>query len=195
MLLDQLRGLADRHARDARIQWYTGALVLDLGRPREALALLENAQRLDAHVPEVAFLKAWAFFHMEDYERAGQECERALALGFVPRGLLALQGTAWTMQGRLQDARTAFERAVEQDPANPGTVLQLAIIRLALGDARAGREALDRCVTLSAKIAPLRDSILAAFAPGGRPERALSLVPEIQRIDADRVRLAPPGDR
>ena len=187
--------LVIRNAGDARVHWYAAAQLLDLGRPREALDLLDAAERLDPRIAETAALKAWARFRLGDPEGAGRECGRAIGSGFMPSDILALLGTVWTMEGRYDPARTAFERATEADPLDARTHLQLGIVRFELGDSAAARQALDRCVALAPGMSAVRDSVRAAYAAGGDREQALAMVTRIQGLRSDTAMLTTGADR
>jgi tetratricopeptide (TPR) repeat protein len=194
-LLDYYAGLVARNPGEARVHWYAAAQLLDLARPREALGLLDAAERLDPRVPETVALKAWARFRLGDPAGAGRECERAISAGFTPSGILALLGTVRTLEGHYRPACAAFERAAEVDPLDASTRLQLGIVRSALGDTAAAREALDRCVALAPGMSATRDSVRAAYAAGGDRARALAMVTRIQRLRTDTAMLATGADR
>jgi tetratricopeptide (TPR) repeat protein len=194
-LLSYYERLVTLHPDQARVQWYAAAQILDLGLPREALERLEVAERLDPRVPETMALKAWARFRLGDLAGAGEECQRAIGVGFMPADLLALRGTIWALEGHLQPARTAFERASDVDPLDAGTLLQLGIVRLELGDSTSARIALDRCVALAPGLSATRDSVRAAYAAGGRHGQMLAMIARIQRTRSNTAMLTSGADR
>lgn len=187
--------LVARNAGDARVHWYAAAQLLDLGRPRQALDLLDTAERLDPRIPETVALKAWARFRLGDPEGAGRECGRAIGSGFMPPDILALLGTVWAMEGRYDPARIAFQRATNVDPLDARTLLQLGIVRFELGDSAAAREALDRCVVLAPGMSAARDSVRAAYSAGGDRRQVLAMITRIQRSRSDTALLGTGTDR
>jgi TolB-like protein/DNA-binding winged helix-turn-helix (wHTH) protein/Tfp pilus assembly protein PilF len=123
----------------------------------EALQLLEEAVRRDPGLAEAWGLLARAYSgeirfsstRELDLQRAGDATERARAL--APDSAAANGAKAWLLynQGRMAQALTTFERAIELDPSDVTLLASSGAARIMLGQAEEGIVAIERAIRLS----------------------------------------------
>ncbi len=118
-LLAVIRRFAARRPGEAWPQANLGGHLVTMGRHRDALAPLAEAERLDPDDALVARFQAIAHAELGETELAAAACKRALQL--VPGGSWewAYLGQIRTTQGRYAEARDALQRAMNGEPANP----------------------------------------------------------------------------
>jgi TolB-like protein/Tfp pilus assembly protein PilF/class 3 adenylate cyclase len=122
-------------------------------------AAIQSLARLRPNSGEVHLAVAkhlyWGYL---DYDRAREEL--SLALKSLPNDPLpfVLAGYIDRRQGRWGESTKNLERAIELDPQNPGTLLQLANSYLSLRHYADAERVLDRAIALTPKDASLRAS-------------------------------------
>ncbi|MCD4691260.1 tetratricopeptide repeat protein [bacterium] len=91
----------------------------------EALALALRAQELAPENPFVSDTLGWVYFRLEQYDNALRELTRAVELGADQAVVLEHLGDACDALGRRVEARDAWTRALELDPARLSTQQRL----------------------------------------------------------------------
>lgn len=139
-----------------------GTFLEAQGRP-EALDALEAAAEAN---PSLAFthygvgLRAGRFaLHLQEWDRAAEIARRSLAFGASGESWFVL-GTAAQMTGRLDEAEQAFERALDEDPGNANTLVNLGFVYLDSGRPRQAVQAFSAAV----QAAPGNESALYGLA-------------------------------
>lgn len=122
-----------RTPADPEARFALGGLLLNRGRPQEAIRELETALELGA-TPEIHNELATAWMAMSDPAQAIRHYEAALASKPDYVEALTNLGAVLAMSGRLPEARTRFERAVELRPRDPVARFNLALVYEGLGD-------------------------------------------------------------
>jgi Flp pilus assembly protein TadD len=117
--------------RDPEILNAYGLALTAAGRPREALAVYDNALRQAPARPGVHFNKGCAYDEMNDTRRARQCFERALALQPANAQFLGRLAHLLALQGDATQARSFGERAVRISAGEPTATLALAMSDLA----------------------------------------------------------------
>ncbi len=175
-LLGAIRRFATRRPGEAWPQTYLGGHLVAMGRYREALAPLVEAERLAPDDALVARFQAVAHAELGEHDRAAAACERALRL--VPdaaweRGYL---GQIRLAQGRYAEARDELKRAMAGDPANP-RYPSLYLEACGRGGFREdAAAAAERILRTTPGDATARLSGARAWLALGRPDRARALV-------------------
>ncbi len=163
----------------------TAQRLLDEGRIREAIPHLEAAWREHPGEPAPVWKLAVARLQLGDFDEAAEF--GAIFSRLVPESSngLRLMGSALMAAGRLDEAEAAFRRALERNPGDPASRLDLALLlagRGRVGEARAGLEALAADWPGRAEIlAPLG----ALHAGEGRRGEALEALTAAARADPD----------
>src|SRR5262249_30672183 len=86
--------------------------------------------------------RAWAFFFLEQMDRALAECDAAIRLGTPDKDILFLRGHALVRLGRLDEALTAYDQALKTNPRSGPLWLSRG---LAHGRPGQGARAADDC--------------------------------------------------
>ena len=102
--------------KNGQVLHLCGLAFLQLGKPQEALPLLEQAEELQPLQAEIQHNLANACYELHSYERAQQHFATALKL--QPDHPRALKGLANTLQqfGRHDQALRVYDRAIERSP-------------------------------------------------------------------------------
>ncbi len=186
------RVLADavaRYPRHADAQFWLGKARYEAGRAADALGPLREAVALQPALLDARYTLAQAL------ERAGQTAAAEAAY----RDLLARdpvhQPGAWNNLGflllgqqRLDDAATAFDRALALDPDLAVALVNLASLRLMQGDLDAGQTLLDRAL----KVEPNNTSALGNRALVAAQQGDLA---EARRLLTRLLQITPGDDR
>ena len=161
------------------------AVLLELGRAGEALAILE------AHPPREEnalwhYLRARALFADENPRAALEALEEAERLGGDPYEIALLSGQIWMQLGESAEARAAFERALlHARPEEKSYVLhELAVAMIEGGDPEAAIEVLK--AALADRTYPHRAGLFVELA--GAHYR-LGLLSETERYAVEAVGL------
>lgn len=175
-LLAAIRRFAERRPGLAFAQTYLGGHLVTMGRYREALAPLAEAERLDPDDPLVARFQAIAHNGLGESDAAAAACERALRR--IPGGTWewAFLGQIRIDQGRAAEAREALQRAMNGEPANPRyPILYLKACALG-GYWEDAASVAQRVLAATPGDATARLIGARALLRLGRPERARALV-------------------
>ena len=71
-----------------------------------------------------------------------------------------LKGIAFKQEGRTDDAKVSFRRAIAKDGSNPEPLIELATLELKNGQVKRARSALEQAAELAPEL--LKDGILVA---------------------------------
>jgi tetratricopeptide (TPR) repeat protein len=104
------------------------------GRPKDALAAVEKILLLDGDNTEARLLAAHLFADMGDYDRALQECQRALDVNPVLPGARYLLGVIHQRQGDTAKAVSELKKTIYIDPEY--VLAHLNLGNIYKGDAR-----------------------------------------------------------
>jgi Tfp pilus assembly protein PilF len=175
-LVAAIRGFAARRPGQAWPQTYLGGHLLLVGRHREALGPLAEAERLAPGDALVARFQAMAHAELGEYDQAAAACERALRLvseGAWERDFL---GQIRLAQGRYAEARAELRRAMALEPANPTFPLHYLEACARGGFWSEAAAAADRILGATPDNATARLIGARAWLELGRRDRARALV-------------------
>src|SRR5690242_7341250 len=148
--------------------WY-GHNLMAMGRLEEALAELTRAQELDSRSLVIAAGIGWNHYYGGEYNRAIQQCRKALEQDPSFVLLICVLGLAYAQTKRTAEAITAFQKALSLAPANPFTLAGLGYACAVSGDAKVARKHL---ASLRAKAKKQYvPAILFAFLHAGLREK------------------------
>ena len=106
-------------AREQAAAWgLLGSALVELSRPEEAIECLNKAVDLDKKYWLWYFDRACAFLDSEEYERALDDCDQAIALNRRDAGTHALRASVRYEMGRSEQALTDCDSALSLDPKN-----------------------------------------------------------------------------
>jgi predicted Zn-dependent protease len=118
-LLVAIRRFVSRRPGEPWPQTYLGGQLVTMGRFREALAPLAEAERLDPGDALVARFQTIAHAELGEHDAASAACERALRLSPSGTWEWGYLGRIRIAQRRYDEARDALRRAMSGEPANP----------------------------------------------------------------------------
>jgi serine/threonine-protein kinase len=167
-------------------QWYAN-LLMGLGRRDEAQSYILRARELDPLSLIIQVNVANIFLMSRDYDRARQECRKAIEMdeNFVTARWIL--GRAEQLLGHYDAAVAEFERGLKLEPDN--TVLQAALAR-----AYAASGSTAKAVQLMAElertntrryVSPL--DLASVHAALNRPDKAFALLERAIRERANRI--------
>ena len=175
-LLDMLPRIARAGSADRAVMSLTGATLVQMGRPAEAIPYLSAAAARNPADLQVLGWRARARFETGDYASAASDCEQACTAGDVPARTLRLLGLIRLGMAEPAAARDAWRRAVGREASNPDLLFELAVVERALGNAEASRAAFERSEKLAPAKAQARRETLATVSPGSSPQALLALL-------------------
>jgi len=155
-------------------QRYALTLLAD-GRLEEATAEMQRAQSLDPLSTVININLAQMYYFSRDYERAAATCEKALetAQGGVNQlMLLNLLGSTRALQGRHEEARALFRRALEQDDEFDEAREGLAFTAALAGDREEAVRFMPRFRELAAQYPQAHLSMALTHAALGETDEA-----------------------
>ncbi|HLL74888.1 MAG TPA: tetratricopeptide repeat protein, partial [Pyrinomonadaceae bacterium] len=155
-------------------QRYAIILLAD-GRLEEATAEMQRAQSLDPLSAVININLAQMYYFSRDYDRAAATCEKALdtAQGGVHQLLLlALLGNTRALQGRHEEARAHFRRALEQDDEFDEAREGLSFTAALAGDREEATKFFPRFRNLSAQYPQAHLSLAVTHSALGETEEA-----------------------
>ena len=132
---------------------YTALANFGFRRPldvrSQATAAAETTLRLDSQLAELhSGLGAFALTFTWDWDEAGRELRRALALKPNDRDAHELYGFYLLAMGRLREGATELQRAIELDPLSHNTIVNLGLTSIYLRDYAGGIEHCRRALRL-----------------------------------------------
>ncbi len=165
-----------RYADDAVTYYNAGTALLEAGRVRDALHLLEAARRADAQFPETYNNLGRAFMAQGNLAEARRSLERGVALAPSHAVLHFNLAVAASQQGDDATARAMLAKAIELDPLLAPAYGPLAELELRSGDLDSAIRRLRRAVELEPDAAVAHADLgLALLMQGKAPEAVTEL--------------------
>lgn len=134
--------------------------------------------------------------------RAGEEYLRAAAIGYDSKWVLRYAAAALAAGGRAEEAGGLLGQAVNLDPGDPGTRMDLGALLQRLGDHQGALEQYEACFRLSAPEEVLHNNIAAIFVTMGKQaeavkhlRQALTLNPDYEEARRNLAALEAPAER
>ncbi len=145
-----------------------GALLIDLGRPEEALALLDRAVAYAPDDPGLRANRATALGMLGRNDEALQDARRAVAADGTNPQFRSVLGVALLAHGDVEGALREFGAAERLDPGNPIYPVNAAIALTVVGR-RSEACATYRRARATTRVLPLPRNAAAAAASLGCP--------------------------
>lgn len=156
-----------------------------LDRLDEARRVLEIAGELDGSRLEAFELLGDIEAKLGDFQAAVEAFGKVLAVD-ESRWMTRLRmATALAEAGRLEEARTSYQLALDLNPGSPVVLQQIGLFYLRLGEVEFGHRALAQAVGRAPEDAQLRLQLVHAMNLGGAPPE------DIRRQLSEAIRLAP----
>jgi DNA-binding winged helix-turn-helix (wHTH) protein/TolB-like protein/Tfp pilus assembly protein PilF len=165
--------------------------LLNRGRLEEATAEMQRAQSLDPLSAVININLAQMYYFARDYDRAAATCEKALETsqgGMSRIMLLTLLGNTRALQGRHEEARTHFRRALEQDDESDDAREGLAFTAALAGDRGEATKYLPRFRELTGQYPQAHLSLAIVHSALGEAGEALE---HLERFLATQNALTP----
>jgi tetratricopeptide (TPR) repeat protein len=171
------------YADDAVTYYNAGSALLERGRPRDALALLEQARDADPEFPETYNNLGRALSELGDLDTARRHLERGVAL--APRHALLRYNLAVvaSRQGDAETTRSLLSEAVALDPLLAMAYGPLAQLEARAGDVEATVRHLRRAAELQPDSAVARADLGIGLLLEGRPRDAVVELRAALRLD------------
>jgi serine/threonine-protein kinase len=167
-------------------QWYAN-LLIGLGRRDEAQSHILRARELDPLSLIIQVNVANIFLLSRDYDRARQECRKAIEMdeNFVTARWIL--GRAEQLLGRYDAAVTEFERGLKLEPDN--TVLRAALARAhaAAGATARARQMLAELEQTNTRRYVSALDLASVHAVLNQPDQAFALLERAVRERANRI--------
>jgi DNA-binding winged helix-turn-helix (wHTH) protein/TolB-like protein/Tfp pilus assembly protein PilF len=150
-------------------------ILLNSGRLEEATAEMLRAQSNDPLSTVISLNLAQMYYFARDYDRAAATCEKALETsqaGMSQLLLLNLLGSTRAVQGRHEEARALFRRALEQDDEFDEAREGLAFTAALAGDREGAIKYFPRFRQLSAQYPQAHLSLAVTHSALGETDEA-----------------------
>jgi putative PEP-CTERM system TPR-repeat lipoprotein len=159
-----LRQAVAQNPNHAEARYHLGFVLTRQGKLAEARVQLEKALELDPHSGEARFQLASVLRDLGQQDQARAELKvfqekKAEDVRQDVAGVTANQANQNLQSGDAQKAVTLYREAIANDPGNAHTYYDLALALDRLGDYAGEREALEKAVTLDAKLAPVHNQL------------------------------------
>lgn len=174
-LLGAIRKFAARRPGAAWPAAYLGGHLVTMGRYREALAPLAEAERLNPADGRVARFQAIAHAELGEYDPAAAACERSARLTPVNDWALAYLGHIRLEQDRADEARELLREALVAAPTNARYLSEYLRACDASGASEQGAAVAEQILRARPDDAPARLLGARAWVRSGHPERARAL--------------------
>ena len=167
-----------------------GQAHLDAGEPREAVAILERAVRIDRTWPEVVRVLADAYARLGEHDKARKAYRHLSRLEPDEAGAFVDHAAMAVECDKLDEALDALGRALRLTPEDPRVYRYAATVHERLGDREAARRMRARAEALRrpeapARAAPKREA-LEGYALS--PRVAALAAPVLERGDPEAYR-------
>lgn len=151
----------------ARRWWFAAVAALWLGCPKNPEDTVDPKIRADGHyvASQAAYLKG-------DFAEAHKQLEEAKKLNPVDPRLNAAFGELLLSEGKLDDAKAAFEAAAAADPKRATTWSRLGSLYSLKGDRAKAKEALDKALAQNPKDFNAHEVLGELFAKQGDAAQA-----------------------
>lgn len=166
-----------------------GDLAALMDQPTEALAQFDMAVGMNPNDHRVHISRAQALLKLNRAAEAATSAQTAVSL--APNSALThyTLGTAYTMQGKQDDAKAAFTESAYLDEGNVPSLLELVRISIVEKDYRDAEAYLDRIYSLYPENNTARyySSVLLALQGNDDEAQKVLLVPSLQERDNPHV--------
>jgi protein O-GlcNAc transferase len=162
-----------------------GALLLEQGRPHEALAAFDAALTLDAGYAEAQFNRGVVLAQQGRLAEAVEAYHNAVRLRPDYAEAATNAGIALQELGRWDEAAAAFEHAAKLRPGAPEPHNNLGIVLLARGQPSEAVTAFQQALTLKADYAEAFYNLGNAWRELGKPEGAIAAYGQTLRLRPD----------
>jgi tetratricopeptide (TPR) repeat protein len=146
--VEQVRAALGLDPRQPRYLHQRGVILRLQGRGDEALEAFEAAERLDPASPVFPFEEGVTLFGMRQHARALVAFRRAHSLKPGWPELENYIGSCHRVRGELDEARRAFQAALDTDARNSNALFGLGAVEMARGDLPAAERYLLRAAEL-----------------------------------------------
>ena len=176
-------------------------ILLNGGRLEEATAEMQRAQSLDPLSTVININLAQMYHFARDYDRAAATCEKALETaqaGINQLLLLNLLGNTRALQGRHEEARALFRRALEQDGEFDEAREGLAFTAALAGDRDEATKFMPRFRALTGQFPQAHLSLAITHSALGETDEAFKHLEHFvmsQSMQASTLRFDPRLDR
>jgi tetratricopeptide (TPR) repeat protein len=170
--IERLRAALAASPRLAGAREQLGAVLVEAGRPAEALKVLAPLAQEQAGSFNAAYLHALALGKAGSLAQAEPEARRALSLDPAAAEGHLLLGGILSEQGKRAEATAQFRRARELAPDDPEAALKLGEILAAAGNLTEGLALLRQAVELSPESVDARLELSAALRLAGKEREA-----------------------
>jgi arylsulfatase A-like enzyme/Tfp pilus assembly protein PilF len=144
------------------------------GKPQDALAALEKAERLDPGVTQIHYLKGTILGGQERYADAARALERTVALNprhVTARFRLAL---AYLRLSRLDEAEKTLRSVLADEPRNVRAHHNLATIAYSRGELARAEELERQAIAIDPNYFEAWNTLGAIYIASGQPDAAVS---------------------
>jgi choline-sulfatase len=155
----------------------------EAGRAGEALAMLADAERLDATAAQVPFLRGVVLGNVGRFAEAARALKRAVALN--PRHVLARfkLALAYVRIGQSDEAQTVLESVLRDEPGNARALHNLAAIAYTKGDLDRAAALEQKAIGIDANYAEAWNTLGAIEILRKQPERAVTALERATAVD------------
>ena len=136
---------------------------------------------------------AMYLFAMLRFDEAVVEARRAQQLDPVSSLVSTFAGAAYFLAGRVEDATASWQNVLELDPGYSDASHFLARTHVLQGRYEQGIAELQRALAFNKRQPLLLGGLAHAYALAGQREKAITLVAELKRIEAEEPGYAPFG--
>lgn len=193
----ELQARAEQNPRDAMKVAEYGYALVKVGRIEEGVSALSRAAAISPDEPKVHLLRARGLWKSKDLDGAVESAQKAakspLAAAKDAGEALRLVGSIRFEQGRLEEAKSAFEEGTRVDPTNAATYANLGAMYLSWKKNVEALSALDKAARLGHSNAGVLVTVARLYQGSGRFELAKPVwdrVLELRPTDADVAQIA-----
>jgi Flp pilus assembly protein TadD len=170
----------DRYGSDPMAHYGLGRIYAAQGRGEEAEAEFVQALFLDPAAKEPMGELVGRLLKRKDFSRAQRVLAAALEKDRASAPHYNWMGITMQLQGRLDEARVAFQKAVELDPKSAEYRANLGALELARADAKSAEESLKEAIRIDPNHSLALYNLGIAVAEQGRNAEA---VPFFERAE------------
>jgi len=179
---------------DAQAWFFTGLAYLKVDNDGDrALDAFLRAIELNPSYALARIRYAMYLFAMLRFDEAVVEARRAQQLDPVSSLVNTFAGAAYFLAGRVEDATASWQNVLELDPGYSDASHFLARTHVLQGRYEQGIAELQRALAFNKRQPLLLGGLAHAYALAGQREKAITLVAELKRIEADEPGYAPFG--
>jgi len=182
-----LKSLLEKNPQNTAARFHLGVVTLAQGDAAAAVRELERARDAGYREPNTTEPLARAYLALGQHDKGLQLVDAQLGAGGTSAdasadttrvALLLLRGELLAAQGRMPEAKAAFEQALEIAPKNIPGLLGLAQLVAATDGPTAALAVTDRALTAAPKDADVHRSRGSLFLAAGQAESAIAAFQE-----------------